>query len=111
MLHQRTRPSTYPLQVCYAAYFVQINKFRICNDYTKYIYLPHEQISRHIEWHLAILLQWLQADDMGRTLWLIIVLKLFVIFVILRFCFFRPAMQGLSNDEKSERVGQQLQQK
>ena len=47
----------------------------------------------------------------GRTLWLIIVLKLFVIFVVLRFCFFRPAMQGLSNDEKSERVGQQLQQK
>ena len=47
----------------------------------------------------------------GRTLWLIIVLKLFVIFVALRFCFFRPAMQGLSNDEKSERVGQQLQQK
>lgn len=47
----------------------------------------------------------------GRTLWLIIVLKLFVIFVVLRFCFFRPAMQGLSNDEKSERVGQQLQHK
>lgn len=47
----------------------------------------------------------------GRTLWLIIVLKLFVIFVVLRFCFFPPAMQGLSNDEKSERVGQQLQQK
>ena len=47
----------------------------------------------------------------GRTLWLIIVLKLFVIFVVLRFCFFRLAMQGLSNDEKSERVGQQLQQK
>lgn len=47
----------------------------------------------------------------GRTLWLIIVLKLFVIFVVLRFCFSRPAMQGLSNDEKSERVGQQLQQK
>ena len=47
----------------------------------------------------------------GRTLWLIIVLKLFVIFVVLRFCFFRPAMKGLSNDEKSERVGQQLQQK
>ena len=46
----------------------------------------------------------------GRTLWLIIVLKLFVIFVVLRFCFFRPTMQGLSNDEKSERVGQQLQQ-
>ena len=47
----------------------------------------------------------------GRTLWLIIVLKLFVIFVVLRFCFFRPAMQGLSNDEKSEREGQQLKQK
>lgn len=47
----------------------------------------------------------------GRTLWLIIVLKLFVIFVVLRLCFFRPVMQGLSNDEKSERVGQQLQQK
>ena len=44
----------------------------------------------------------------GRTLWLIILLKLFVIFVVLRLCFFRPAMQGLDNAEKSERVGQHL---
>lgn len=44
----------------------------------------------------------------GRTLWLIILLKLFVIFVVLRIFFFQPALQGLDNAQKSDRVGQAM---
>ena len=40
----------------------------------------------------------------GRALWLLIGIKLFVIFVILRLIFFRPAMQGMSEEEKQETV-------
>lgn len=45
----------------------------------------------------------------GRTLWVIILLKLFVIFVVLRIFFFKPILSGLNNEEKSERVGQNLE--
>lgn len=45
----------------------------------------------------------------GRTLWVIILLKLFVIFVVLRMFFFKPILSGLNNEEKSERVGQNLE--
>ena len=44
----------------------------------------------------------------GRTLWLIIFLKLFVLFVVLRLFFFRPALEGLSEKQKSEQVGKAL---
>ena len=45
----------------------------------------------------------------GRTLWVIILLKLFVIFVVLRMFFFKPILSGLNNEEMSERVGQNLE--
>ena len=45
----------------------------------------------------------------GRTLWVIILLKLFVIFVVLRMFFFKPILSGLNNEEKSKRVGQNLE--
>ncbi len=41
----------------------------------------------------------------GRTLWIIILLKLFVIFVVLRIFFFQPALKGLNDAQKSEQVG------
>ena len=44
----------------------------------------------------------------GRTLWILILVKLFLIFVVLRLFFFRPALQGLDNDAKSETVGNNL---
>lgn len=44
----------------------------------------------------------------GRTLWVIILIKLFVIFVILRLVFFKPTLEGLSDKEKSEQVGSRL---
>lgn len=44
----------------------------------------------------------------GRTLWGLIILKLFVMFAILRVFFFKPAMAGLSEEQKSEQVGTHL---
>ena len=44
----------------------------------------------------------------GRTLWILILVKLFLIFVVLRLLFFRPTLQGLDNDAKSETVGNNL---
>jgi len=44
----------------------------------------------------------------GRTLWLIIILKLFVFFVVLRIFFFQPYYKGLNEKEKAEMVGKKL---
>ena len=42
----------------------------------------------------------------GRQLWLLLVIiKLIIIFVVLRLCFFRPALAGLSDSERSDTVG------
>jgi uncharacterized membrane protein len=45
---------------------------------------------------------------LGRTLWALILLKVFIIFVVLRIFFFRPAMQGMSEEEKTEAVAEKL---
>ena len=45
----------------------------------------------------------------GRTLWIIILLKLFVIFIVLRFFFFKPVLADMDNAEKSETVGTALE--
>ena len=44
----------------------------------------------------------------GRTLWGLIILKLLIMFAILRVFFFKPAMAGLSEEQKSEQVGTHL---
>lgn len=44
----------------------------------------------------------------GRTLWILVLVKLFVIFVVLRLVFFRPALAGQSDAEKQETVGRNL---
>ena len=44
----------------------------------------------------------------GRTLWVIILLKLFIYFVVLRIFFFQPFYKGLNDKEKAEMVGRQL---
>lgn len=44
----------------------------------------------------------------GRTLWVILLIKLFVIFVVLRLFFFRPALADMNEQEKSEAVGTAL---
>ena len=47
----------------------------------------------------------------GRTLWIIILVKLFIMFAILRIFFFKPDMQGLSEEQRIERVGTVLEQR
>lgn len=44
----------------------------------------------------------------GRPLVWLILLKLFILFAILRVFFFKPAMAGMTDDEKSELVGKRL---
>ena len=44
----------------------------------------------------------------GRPLIWLVVLKFFILFAILRVFFFRPAMAGMTDAEKSETVGENL---
>ena len=44
----------------------------------------------------------------GRPLIWLVVLKFFILFAILKVFFFRPAMAGMSDAEKSEAVGETL---
>ena len=46
----------------------------------------------------------------GKPLIWIILLKIFILFAILRVFFFKPAMRGLTDEQKSERVGSHLTQ-
>ena len=44
----------------------------------------------------------------GKPLIWLIVLKLIILFAILRVFFFKPAMRGLTDEQKSEQVGNAL---
>ena len=44
----------------------------------------------------------------GRPLVGLILLKLFILFAVLRIFFFKPAMAGLSDEERSRVVGERL---
>lgn len=44
----------------------------------------------------------------GRPLIWLIILKLFILFAVLRVFFFKPAMSGLTPEQKSEKVGEAL---
>ena len=44
----------------------------------------------------------------GRTLWLLIFLKIVVLFFILRAFFFQPVLSGKTEEQKIEYVGTQL---
>ena len=46
----------------------------------------------------------------GKPLVWLILLKLFILFAILRVFFFKPAMKGLTDQQKSEKVGAALTQ-
>ena len=46
----------------------------------------------------------------GRPLVWLILLKLFILFAVLRVFFFKPAMAGMSEEQKSEQVGDKLTQ-
>lgn len=40
----------------------------------------------------------------GRELWILIILKLIILFLFLRIVFFRPAMAGKTDEQKSDTV-------
>ena len=44
----------------------------------------------------------------GRPLWMLIFLKVIVLFLVLRMFFFEPVLSGKSDAEKSEHVGKEL---
>lgn len=44
----------------------------------------------------------------GRTLWFLIILKVVILFAVLRAFFFQPAMAGMTDEQKSEQVGNHL---
>lgn len=44
----------------------------------------------------------------GRPLWGLIILKVIILFLVLRMFFFKPAMRGMTDDQKSEQVGTHL---
>lgn len=49
-----------------------------------------------------------RAMTVGRTLWIIIIIKLAVIFAVLRLLFFAPAMSGMDAEERAARVRDNL---
>ena len=51
-----------------------------------------------------------RSMTLGRTLWLIILLKLFIMFVVLRLIFFPNQMAGLDAEERADKVMNQLVQ-
>lgn len=44
----------------------------------------------------------------GKPLWILILLKFFILFAVLRLFFFRPVLSGKTDQQKSEYVGTQL---
>ncbi|MEE1098476.1 MAG: DUF4492 domain-containing protein [Alistipes sp.] len=44
----------------------------------------------------------------GRELWWLILLKVIILFAVLRLFFFKPTMSGMSDDERIDHVEQQL---
>ncbi|MBP3419082.1 MAG: DUF4492 domain-containing protein [Marinifilaceae bacterium] len=44
----------------------------------------------------------------GRPLWGLIILKLVILFLVLRALFFKPVLSGMDEEQRSEYVGSQL---
>lgn len=44
----------------------------------------------------------------GRQLWLLILIKLFILFVVLRIFFFQPYYDGMSDGQREEHVATEL---
>ena len=44
----------------------------------------------------------------GKPLWGLIILKAIILFAVLRVFFFKPAMAGMSEQQRSEKVGKHL---
>lgn len=44
----------------------------------------------------------------GKTLWILIFLKVIILFFVLRLFFFKPTLTGKTEEEKIEYIGEQL---
>jgi hypothetical protein len=53
-------------------------------------------------------LEGFKSMTIGKTLWIIILAKLFIMFVILKLFFFKPVLSGKSEVEKKQFVAEQL---
>ena len=49
-----------------------------------------------------------RSMTLGRTLWALILIKLFIMFFILKLFFFPSFLKGKTNEEKQEYVGSEL---
>lgn len=49
-----------------------------------------------------------RSMTLGRTLWALILIKLFIMFFILKLFFFPSVLKGKTNEEKQEYVGSEL---
>lgn len=49
-----------------------------------------------------------RAMTLGRTLWLLILVKLFIMFFILKLFFFPSFLKGKTDEEKQQYVGSEL---
>lgn len=47
----------------------------------------------------------------GKELWFLIILKLVILFLVLRLFFFKPVLAGKTTEQKSSFVGEQLIEK
>ena len=57
---------------------------------------------------LALYVDGFRQMTWGRILWVVIIAKLLVMFLVLRVFFFQPAMSGMSEQEKQETVSRHL---
>ncbi len=56
----------------------------------------------------AFYLEGFREMRVGRVLWVVILVKVAVMFLVLRLCFFRPVLGGLDAAERAEYVGDEL---
>lgn len=75
-------------------YFYQTKKRRSMKNIVVSIYKFYLDSFRNMTW--------------GRQLWWIILIKIIILFVILRCFFFKPVLAGKSEEQKIEHVSNQL---
>ena len=67
-------------------------------------------MSRLVTFFTSLYRDGLRNMTWGKPLVWLTLLKLFILFAILRVFFFKPAMKGLTDQQKSEKVGSVLTQ-
>ena len=95
----------------------QIDKFRKCED--KRLFFPDKNFffvmyEENTMLKRAFIFIWefyrdgFKSMTLGRTLWFLILIKLFIMFFILKIFFFSPYLKGKTIEEKQEYVSGEL---